>query len=391
MGDVTTNIPKFYVGSALATAYFFLPVYVIYLYQKGLSFTEIMMLEAFYAVIPVILEIPSGYFADVKGRKASLVVSLLCFIGAVAALLFGTAVWHFLVSMALWGASSAFWSGANSALVYDTLLTARQEKRYPAIWGRMLFVMYCSFAAGSVIGGYVAGVNMALTLIMNLVTGAGALLVMLSLTEPLREKRIMSKCHLHNLVHISRQAFGNRKFVFITAYNAFFAMVSLVLFLIIQPLAISLGVSLGSLGALFGLGSVVMAIGTLMGHRIAGKRATGMLLFALAAISGVSLLAVAFLKSPWALLLFLVPAAAYGMVQVAGNVIINGVTSSDRRATVLSIEGMTTKIAYAASAVFLGTVMDAHSVKLTLVIAGIAAIFGSGCCALLMSFAEKRK
>ncbi|MBI2144925.1 MFS transporter [Candidatus Woesearchaeota archaeon] len=384
MGKITDNIPKFYASAILTSAYFFMPIYVIYLYNKGFSFTEIMLLEAFYAVIPVILEVPTGYFADVKGRKNSLIISILCMITAITVFLLGTQLWHFLASMVFWGISVAFWSGADSAIVYDTLLTAKQEKKYPSVWGKISFIMLASFAISSLIGGYAAGISLSLPFIMTAIASTGALFIILKLKEPNREKPLIEKGHLHNLMKISKEAIKNKPFFLITAYGVFFTGMNVVLFLVVQALALPLGVSLSMLGILFGLGGVAIALGMLIEPRIYNKKTISFQLFALAIASGASLLVLSALKSPWALLLLLLPALAYGMIQVAANTIINEIASSDRRATVLSVEGMALKISYGVFAALLGPLMD-FSISLTLTAAALSAIIGSGLCALLLA------
>ncbi|MBC53729.1 MAG: hypothetical protein CMQ34_15375 [Gammaproteobacteria bacterium] len=60
---------------ALAFFHMFLlivPVLVPYFQSKGLSLSEIFYLQAIYAGAIVILEAPSGYFADVMGRRLAL-------------------------------------------------------------------------------------------------------------------------------------------------------------------------------------------------------------------------------------------------------------------------------------------------------------------------------
>lgn len=392
MGKITDNIPKFYAANTLANMYFFLPIYVIYLYHKGLSFTEIMLLEAFYAIIPVLLEVPTGYFADVKGRKPSLIISLLSVVIALVVFLLGTEIWHFMISMALWGVSVAFWSGADSAMVYDTLLSAKQEKRYTAVWGKISSIMLVSFAISSLIGGFVADINISLPFVMTTIASAVALLFILKMREPEREKPLMEKGHLHNIVSISKEAVSNKTFFFITAYGVFFTGINVVLFLVVQAIALTLGISLGMLGTLFALAGLAIALGMLIEPKIYSRKTIGLQLLALAILSGASIIFLASIRSPWALLILLVPALAYGMIQIAANTIINQTVSSAKRATILSVEGMALKVSYGAFAALLGSLIDNYSVNLALLAAALAAIIGSGLCAvMLMKITDKSR
>jgi len=48
------------------------PIVMLYLLDKGLSYTEIMVLESFFSVAVVVLEVPTGALGDLFGRRFSL-------------------------------------------------------------------------------------------------------------------------------------------------------------------------------------------------------------------------------------------------------------------------------------------------------------------------------
>ena len=50
------------------------PVIVPFFMSKGLSLAEIFYLQAVFAATIVLLEAPSGYFADVFGRRIALLI-----------------------------------------------------------------------------------------------------------------------------------------------------------------------------------------------------------------------------------------------------------------------------------------------------------------------------
>ena len=50
-----------------------MPIVVPFYQDNGLNMHDVFFLRAIYSVAIVILEIPSGYFADVWGRKNTLV------------------------------------------------------------------------------------------------------------------------------------------------------------------------------------------------------------------------------------------------------------------------------------------------------------------------------
>ena len=50
-----------------------MPIVVPFYESNGLSMKDIMILQAVYSIAIVVLEIPSGYLADVIGRRKTLI------------------------------------------------------------------------------------------------------------------------------------------------------------------------------------------------------------------------------------------------------------------------------------------------------------------------------
>lgn len=79
MSSITKNL-QFYKFSAygfLKNLRFFDAFFILYLNQKGISYTEIGTLYAIREIIINIAELPSGLVADTYGRKTTLASSFL--------------------------------------------------------------------------------------------------------------------------------------------------------------------------------------------------------------------------------------------------------------------------------------------------------------------------
>ena len=79
------NITAIYALAFFQSFMVIVPVLVPFFAAKGLSLAEIFYLQAIFATTIVLLEAPSGYFADLFGRKLALVVG--AFLHAVGYLL----------------------------------------------------------------------------------------------------------------------------------------------------------------------------------------------------------------------------------------------------------------------------------------------------------------
>jgi MFS family permease len=116
------------------------PIWVVFLQGKGLSLTQIGLLEAFAWVLTAAVEVPTGAIADRWGRKTSIAAGSLVYSAAMFLILADALSPAFLLGYALWNSSFAFVSGADSALLYDSLKAegreseaAKQAGRYAAI------------------------------------------------------------------------------------------------------------------------------------------------------------------------------------------------------------------------------------------------------------------
>lgn len=112
------------------------PFYALLFVDTGLSTAEISSLLAIWSVTSVVLEVPSGVWADAVSRRALLALAPL-----LAAVGFGLWVvapsyWAFAAGFVLWGASGALQSGALEALVYTELDRLGEAGRYAAVMGR---------------------------------------------------------------------------------------------------------------------------------------------------------------------------------------------------------------------------------------------------------------
>lgn len=139
------------------------PVYALLFSDTGLSLWQISSLFALWSVTGVLVEVPSGAWADTVSRR------LLLWLGPLLTAV-GFALWvlapsygAFALGFALWGTGGALGSGALEALVYDELGRLDAADRYAHVMGRvraagLVAVMVAMALAGPVfaVGGYPA-------------------------------------------------------------------------------------------------------------------------------------------------------------------------------------------------------------------------------------------
>ena len=112
---------KFCIYGFLKNLRFFDAFFILFLVDKGMSFTQIGVLYAVREIITNLLELPSGIIADSFGRKSSLAASLLMYIASFAMFFLFHDFWFFLIAMSLFGAGEAFRTGTHKGIIMDYL------------------------------------------------------------------------------------------------------------------------------------------------------------------------------------------------------------------------------------------------------------------------------
>jgi len=112
---------KFCVYGFLKNLRFFDAFFILFLIQKGLSFTQIGMLYAIREITINVFEIPSGIIADTFGRKTALAGSFLIYI--LSFIIFYSAVnfWLFFSAFVFYGVADAFRTGTHKGMIMHYL------------------------------------------------------------------------------------------------------------------------------------------------------------------------------------------------------------------------------------------------------------------------------
>lgn len=100
---------------------FFEPFLILLFRDAGQSFTQIGLLYAIRDISTNVLEIPTGVFADVFGRRKSMVMAFAAYIAAFIVFYAFSNFYLFALAMVLFGAGEAFRSGTHKALILEYL------------------------------------------------------------------------------------------------------------------------------------------------------------------------------------------------------------------------------------------------------------------------------
>jgi MFS family permease len=139
------------------------PVYALLFSDTGLSVWQISSLFAIWSCSGVLLEVPSGAWADAVSRRLLLVIGPILTAVAFTLWVSAPSYWVFALGFLLWGLKGALGSGALEALIYEELDRVGAADRYAKVMGRgtaagMVGVVLAMAVASPVMaaGGYPA-------------------------------------------------------------------------------------------------------------------------------------------------------------------------------------------------------------------------------------------
>ena len=190
--------------TALFGAMAWIPIFFLF-FSQYLSLEQVLRLEAIYYAAVVLLEVPSGYFSDVVGRRATLLVSSAAMVLAYGFFLITDGFWLFAVGQFLLAVGFAFKSGTDTSFHYDSLAALGQSNRYgerEAIAGRNGLV---STAFAIFLGGFVGLFSLRLAYAVSLFGAFGALIVVLSFREPPAQDHHEESTSSGSLIRLAKQ------------------------------------------------------------------------------------------------------------------------------------------------------------------------------------------
>jgi len=361
---------------AVSTATLFQAVYFVYYGERaGLSLATILALQSFNTGLRATLDLPFGALADRVSRRLCLVAaSSGIFLGA-AVLLVRPSLAGAWVAETLFAVAAALRSGADSALLHDTLRAHGRSEEYPSAESRGQAFASLGSGIAAVLGGVLASIDLALPYVASLLTaGAGAVLAATLDERRVTEPRSPGPGRMWSAARLAAQ----RPAIRWTFGVAVLAVTSShVYFYLQQPYLRAAGLPLALFGVVFATTKLVTALVAGAAHRIddaLGQRRTVALM---AAIPACGLGAMAAIAGPAGALLILTRGLLDGLWMPLVNVYMNRLVDSRVRATMLSLQSVLARLCLSLVLAILGLVTARLGLSVTLAaVAAAVAVTG---------------
>lgn len=257
------NITLLTIALPLYEAWFWLGIWLLF-YLRITNFTGIGVIESAMIIAGFLFEIPTGAFADMFGRKVSLLFAFgLSVLGNIV-MAFATTFPVLLISVLILSISFSFKSGTSDALLYDSLASAGKEKTFDDLLSRIQTITLIVMALSSFAGGFLYSVNPALPFLFTALASLGGFLLCLFLAEVKDTSETEENYSIFTRVRKGFfHLFENKKGWYLLASLFILASFAKVLIEMLDPaLALDFGYTDYSLGILYAIVALVTAVGT---------------------------------------------------------------------------------------------------------------------------------
>ena len=258
-----------------------MPIAVPFFQSKGLSMQEVFTLQAFFGFVVLITEVPSGYVADLFGRKRTLVIGAAIAGVGHSLLLVADGFWGLVLFELSLGIAHSLISGSDIALLYDTeLALGRGEQAQRQIVGRLYGFRTTSESIAAVLCSLLVLHSIDLVVAVQAFAGWIPLVLALTLVEP-PGQRLQSDDHLGNMMEICRALLTRSKLLrLIVLTLCIWSLTTFYAVWLLQKIWENHGIELAHFGYLWAGLTVIAALAGRYAHKAEDKLGTtGLFLF----------------------------------------------------------------------------------------------------------------
>ena len=346
------------------------PVFVPYLQGFGLSMSQILQTQALFALTIALCEVPSGYIADIWGRRKALVLGTLLNALGYLWLLSADSFIDILVYELILGVGLSLASGADLALLYDSKLWLEKSgESSPEGNSNKTISRLVSIDAGAMaLAGVLASVLMIWSLrwvvLVQAVVGLLPFVLALSLVEPPRITHDSEGRGARRVLELL--IFGKPVVLWVSIAIILFGLLALYAFWIYQKYWEVQGVAPEYFGYIWAVYGLVVSLSARYSGMVEQRLGARYLLILIAALPLLGLAGMALFPGWLGIICGLAIQASRGLSLAVFYDALNSRVSSEYRATINSLVSLGVRGVFIVTGPALGYLVDTQGVQFTL-------------------------
>ncbi|MFO7842167.1 MAG: MFS transporter [Bacteroidales bacterium] len=369
--NLNNNIFKLYLIKIAKWFMLFMPIVVLFYEDNGLKMRHIFLLQAIYSISIVILEIPSGYFADALGRKHTLVIgTIMGFLGFLV-YSFSYGFTGFLIAEIVLGIGQSLISGADSAMLYDSLQESGKEKDYIKYEGRMVSIGNFAEAIAGILGGLLAGLSLRYPYYAQTMVAFMGIPAAILLIEPKKHRDVI-KLKINDILKIVKYALYDHKEL---KWNIIFSSVigasTLTMAWFVQPYFEMVALPVTLFGIFWTMLNLTVGVSAMFAHKIENKLKQTKTMLWITILIPAGYIAVSRIHALWGIAILFIFYFVRGVATPVLKDYINQLCDSNIRATVLSVRNFVIRIFFAIIGPFVGWYTDTFNLQAAILLSGI--------------------
>jgi MFS family permease len=340
------TIANLNISTFFSNMFFDRALWIIYLIERGISTAQIGFLESLLHLSILFFEIPTGIVADIYGRRISLIFARIFVILYSIGMLLAKKFSIFSIVFIILGMSETFVSGADTALIYDSIKSdndKEKEKKYikfSSIYGSFTTA---GLTVGMFLGGLLKLLSWKYVYIAIIIVEIISIIPLLTI----KEKKYLKEIGAHESLTKKVQRFiqlkrgaeevlKNSTFLILT-FGIVMSTATINAFYIFAPLWFKdIGFKELFISSFFAVDSIVNTIMYAIVYRIEKWVGINKLIIILPLTAGICLIILPFISKYIALIIFLVINNTSILFYPLSNTLINKRISSEYRSTILS-------------------------------------------------------
>ncbi|MEJ5266464.1 MAG: MFS transporter [Bacteroidales bacterium] len=348
-----------------------MPIIVLFYQENGLSLKDVLTLQAIYSIAIIVLEIPSGYLADIWGRRNTMIFgAILGTLGfGIYSLSYGFL--GFLIAELTLGTAQSFISGSDSALLYDTLKLKNKENQYIKYEGRVLSLGNFAETIAAVAGGFIAHISLRSTFYAQTAVAFIAIPAAIALIEPQKNNEIVKSGFRHILKVVKFSLFESKELALNILLSSILGCATLTMAWFLQAyLAQIQNFTEYQIGIAWSVVNLTVGISTFFAYRIEKRLGVKTTLLLIIFIISGSYIYLGYDESIAAFVIIWLFYYTRGLATPVLKDYINRFCDPSVRATILSVRNFVIRLLFSGFGPFVGWYADLYSLKQAFVLSG---------------------